>query len=300
MVTKKNRYNAGALADDDVVNAGSEPQSERARSTAIRRLTGSSKAKSGVQREREKADQEIARVKAELEETIKDLRKKAEAANDQVVRLQKQHDEEKQQFLDKLKDSKGRAGEAPHLKLVMPITKQEISFELLNIDPSLVDISPENERDQEFLDEIALRDLIPDIKKHGQTKPGLVRPIGNGRFELIEGSRRRRTQEILGNKFQAFSGDVPDADVRVLSVSENIKKDVSPYEKGVAYKKQMTKGEFESWAELAAVKGISTSQASRLKMLADLSPRFVKILPTPSSMSTKYGELISSLRKKNE
>lgn len=300
MVAKKDRYNASALAGDDVVNAASESKVERTRSTAIRQLTGSSKAKSGVQREREKADHEIARIKSEAEETIKALKKEAEAANDAVERLQKQHEEEKQGYLDQFKNLKGRVGGATSLKLSMPITKQDVSFELLKIDPALIDISPENERDQEFLDEISLRDLLPDIKKHGQTKPGLVRPKADGRFELIEGSRRRRTAEILGIKFEAFSGHVPDADVRVLSVSENIKKDVSPYEKGLAYKKQMLKGEFESWAELAAVKGISTSHASRLKMLADLAPRFVKILPTPSSMSTKYGEMISSLRKKNE
>ena len=265
---------------------------------AFSTLTGGNKVVSGVKLERQKSKEAIEKLKEQAQVEIQAAKREAQEAKTEVELLKSQFESEKLSFIDKLNNVENRVGGASALELTMPVTKQKVAFELVEIDPSLIDISPENEREQEFLDEVSLRDVLPDIKKYGQQKPGTVRPKSNGRFELIEGSRRRKSCEIAGIKFKAFCGDVPDADVRVLSVSENIKKDVSPYEKGVAYKKQIDNGEFENWSELAAAKRISTSHTSRLKALAELPVRFIKILPSPSAMSTKYGEEITSLRKK--
>ncbi len=111
--------------------------------------------------------------------------------------------------------------------MTMPVTQQEVVFELQRIDPSKIDVSPENERIQEFLDEISLRDILPSIRKQGQQFPGTVRPKKDGRFELIEGSRRLKAAVLAKKPYLALVGDVPDADVRELSVIENKHQDVS-------------------------------------------------------------------------
>ena len=182
----------------------------------------------------------------------------------------------------------------------MPVTKQEVIFELKHVDPSLIDVSPENERIQGFLDEISLQDILPSIKKHRQQKPGTLRPKQGGRFELIEGSRRLAAVKLANHQYLALVGDVPDADVRELGIIENKHQDVSPYEKAKAYQRQIENGEYENWTQLGAARGISSSHISRYRACVELDELFVRILPSPSDMPLSYGETIAQLKKKGE
>lgn len=224
-----------------------------------------------------------------------------EKAEKELQEATERFEAEKKALLDKLEKAQSRAdGEASPIILTMPVTKQEVSFELRTIDPGLIDVSPENERIQDLLDEISLQDILPSIRKHGQQKPGTVRPKGDGRFELIEGSRRKAAVALAGKPYLALVGDVPDADVRELSVIENKHKDVSPYEKAMAYQKQIENEEYENWTQLGAAKGISSSHISRYRACVQLEEKYVRILPSPSDMPLSYGETISGLMKKGK
>ncbi len=194
----------------------------------------------------------------------------------------------------------GATAKGSSVVLDMPVSKESVSFELQDIDPSLIDVSPENERNQEFLDEISLSDILPTIRSGGGNQyPGMVRPKPNGRFELLYGSRRRAACRIAGVNFKTFVGDVPNVDVRALSLLENDSKDVSFFEKAQAYARLIDLGEYRSWNELSKAKGFSQSTSSRYKLLCDLEEIFVRILPAPSDMAQSYGEIISKLKKKN-
>jgi ParB family transcriptional regulator, chromosome partitioning protein len=149
------------------------------------------------------------------------------------------------------------------------------------------------------LDEISLQDILPSIRKHGQQKPGTVRPIDGGRFELIEGSRRLAAVKLAKREYLALVGDVPDADIRELGVIENKHKDVSPYEKAKAYLRQIENGEYENWTQLGAAKGISPPHISRYRACAELEEVYVRLLPSPSDMTLSYGETIARLIKKD-
>lgn len=167
----------------------------------------------------------------------------------------------------------------------MPVTKLEVRLRLEAIDPELVDISPENERDQGLLDEAAVSDILPLIKKTGQTQPGLVRPKGEGRYELIEGSRRRFCAAHLGRPFLAYVGEIPDADVRVLSRSENTNKPPSDYEKALSFERDINAGMYSSWDQLAAAEELSPATVSRYKALIEIDRRFILAFPDPSGLS---------------
>ena len=184
-------------------------------------------------------------------------------------------------------------------EMIMPITKTKVRFEEVEVDPSLIDVSIENERDQSLLDEISLSDILPKIRLQGQSKPGILRPKGK-RFELIDGSRRLACTKILEIKFKALVGDVPDGDVRELSEVGNTYKKPSPYEKAKFYERLIKDGEFKSWNNLAAAKGISQSTASRLKACADLEEVFVRCFVCPTDMPTRFGETIAKLLKENK
>lgn len=180
---------------------------------------------------------------------LKAEKQKAEKALEEA---QLNFEKEKADLLQALEEVKNSDSEGAPIVLTMPVTKQEITFELRRIDPSLIDVSPENERIQEFLDEISLQDILPSIKKHSQQKPGTVRPKKDGRFELIEGSRRLASVKLAKQEYLALVGDVPDADVRELSIIENKHQDVSPYEKAKTYQKQIERGSLRigpSWGQ---------------------------------------------------
>jgi len=229
---------------------------------------------------------------------------KLEVANNEKLRAQeenvlyKQQNESLQVELEKNASEKSEVGQ-PNI-MVMPITKEEVIFKLQRIDPALIDVSPENERIQEFLDEISLQDIIPSLKLHGQQKPGTLRPRPNGRYELIEGSRRLASvKTIEGMDYLALVGNVPDADVRELALIENKHKDVSWFEKAKAFQRQIENGEYKTWNQLGAAKGISDSHINRYKACVSLDELFIRILPSPSDMTLTYGEMISKLMKKD-
>lgn len=225
-----------------------------------------------------------------------ELKKQNTVISDALLKSEKktaQLEEELDTLLEK-------QGGLTSLRFQMPVTKQTVDFELQHIDPKLIDISPENERIQNLLDEISLQDILPSIKSHGQQTPGTVRPIENGRYELIEGSRRLAAVKLAGQDYLARVGDVPDADVRELSLIENKKSDVSPYEKAKAYKRQIDNGEYSNWSQLAVSKSISSSHISRYKACAELNELYVKILRTPAEMPLSYGETIKQLINKDE
>lgn len=228
---------------------------------------------------------------------LKADKQKAEKALEEA---QQKFEMEKADLLKALEEAKNSGSEGAPIVLTMPVTKQEVTFELRRVDTSLIDVSPENERIQEFLDEISLQDILPSIKKHGQQKPGTLRPTNDGRFELIEGSRRLAAVKLAKQEYLALVGDVPDADVRELGIIENKHQDVSPYEKAKAYQKQIERGEYENWTQLGAAKGISSSHISRYRTCVELDEVFVRILPSPSDMPLSYGETIAQLKKKGE
>lgn len=229
------------------------------------------------------------------------LKAEKQAAETALQEAEVRFQEEKSQLLKDLEAAKSSAtSSGAPIVLTMPVTKQKVSFELRLIAPELIDVSPENERIQGFLDEISLKDILPSIRKHGQQKPGTVRPIEGGRYELIEGSRRLAAVKLAGAEYLALVGDVPNADIRELGIIENRHQDVSPYEKAKAYQRQISNGEFENWTQLGAARGISSSHISRYRACAELDELFVRILPSPSDMPLSYGETISSLRKKSE
>ncbi len=232
--------------------------------------------------------------------TIDVLKTEKETAEKALKSATSQFHQEKKDLLEQLRLAHAANEDTPPIVLTMPLTKQHVTFKLMRVDPSLIDVSPENERIQAFLDEVSLRDILSSIKKHGQQKPGTLRLKKDGRFELIEGSRRLAAVKLASQDYLALVGDVPDADVRELSVIENKHQDVSFYEKAQAYQRQIDRGEYANWTQLGASYGISSTHISRYKVCADLDEVFVRILPCSSDMPLSYGETIGGFLKKDK
>ena len=110
-------------------------------------------------------------------------------------------------------------------------------------------------------------------------QPIVVRPIGEGRYEIIAGERRWRATQIAGlDKIPAVIRDVPDEAAIAMALIENIQREnLNPIEEAVALKR--LQDEFElTHAEVAQAVGKSRTTITNLLRLIALSDEVKTLL----------------------
>ena len=82
----------------------------------------------------------------------------------------------------------------------------------------------------------ALQELADSIRTQGIMQPIVVRPLGEGRYEIIAGERRWRAAQIAElDAVPALIKDVPDEAAIAMSLIENIQReDLNPIEEAAA------------------------------------------------------------------
>ena len=82
----------------------------------------------------------------------------------------------------------------------------------------------------------ALEDLASSIRAQGIIQPIVVRPIGNGKFEIIAGERRWRASQLAKlAEVPCIVKDVPDEAAVAIALIENIQReDLNAMEEAVA------------------------------------------------------------------
>lgn len=95
------------------------------------------------------------------------------------------------------------------------------------------------------MDPAALEELANSIRVQGVMQPIVVRPIGDGRYEIIAGERRWRASQQAGlDKIPAMVREVADEAAIAMALIENIQReDLNPIEEAVAL--QRLQQEFE-------------------------------------------------------
>ncbi len=125
----------------------------------------------------------------------------------------------------------------------------------------------------------ALEELAESIKAQGVMQPIVVRPIGEGRYEIIAGERRwRATQQAGLDTIPAVIRDVPDETAIALALIENIQReDLNPVEEAMALKR--FQDEFElTQQEVADAVGKSRTAITNLMRLLNLTGEVKKLL----------------------
>ncbi len=86
-------------------------------------------------------------------------------------------------------------------------------------------------------DEATLEELAASIREHGVLQPVLVRPIDDGRYQLIAGERRWRASRIAEQKtIPALIEDIDDDTALEISIIENLQReDISPLDEAAMY-----------------------------------------------------------------
>ena len=122
------------------------------------------------------------------------------------------------------------------------------------------------------MDEGSLYELAESIKSQGVMQPILVRPVGEGLFEIIAGERRFRAARLAGlDSVPVLVKPVGDEAAAVMALIENIQReDLNPLEEAQGLQRLVQ--EFKLTHEQAAqAVGRSRSAASNLLRLLQLA-----------------------------
>ncbi|MEQ1774549.1 MAG: ParB/RepB/Spo0J family partition protein [Burkholderiales bacterium] len=119
----------------------------------------------------------------------------------------------------------------------------------------------------------ALKELAESIKTQGVIQPILVRPVGDGKYEIIAGERRWRASRMAGlPAVPVVIRDIPDNQALAIALIENIQReDLNPLEQAIGI--QRLTNEFGLTHQSAAdALGRSRTAVTNLLRLLDLAP----------------------------
>ncbi len=134
---------------------------------------------------------------------------------------------------------------------------------------------------------------IESFLKDGQKLPALGRPVFDSAdvdVELIYGARRLFVAQHLGVDLLVDVRDLSDREALIAMEIENgHRKDISPYERGIAYASWLRNGVFSSQKELAKGIAASEAQVSRLLKFAELPAAVVGAFRDPTEIREAWG-----------
>jgi ParB family chromosome partitioning protein len=132
-------------------------------------------------------------------------------------------------------------------------------------------IEPSPKQPRRHFDELLLNELADSIRIKGILQPILVRPVGQGRYEIVAGERRWRASQMAGLHeipvvIRAFS----EADGFEAALVENIQRtDLNAMEEAFGFQR-LIKDFGHTQEMIAAVTGKARSHVANLLRLLDL------------------------------
>ncbi len=94
---------------------------------------------------------------------------------------------------------------------------------------------------RKYFDETELTELSNSIRTHGVLQPILVRPIANGRYEIVAGERRWRAAQRAGlHSIPVVVRELDEVEVLEIAIVENVQRtDLNPIEEAQGFQALM-------------------------------------------------------------
>ena len=194
--------------------------------------------------------------------------------------------------------------QAPGLDVADSASVNQASGGVHELAIELIDKSPHQPR--LIFDPEAIDTLANSIEESGLISPITVRPIENGRYELIGGERRLRAHQILGR--QTIPGfvisDISATDAAIGALADNdAKRSLCDYERGKAYQRalamQTETGKPITQGGLARRIGVSDATVSRCLAFFDLPNEALALLDAkPNLIGAKNAAILATMAKK--
>ena len=146
---------------------------------------------------------------------------------------------------------------------------------------AIASIAPHPEQPRRHFDEAALDELAASIAARGVIQPIIVRPQGDGRYQLVAGERRwRAAQKAQLHEIPALIRDLGEREVMALALIENLQReDLNPIEEARAYQRLATR-EGLTQAEIAGMVDKSRSHVANLQRLLALPEQVLALVET--------------------
>lgn len=153
-----------------------------------------------------------------------------------------------------------------------------------NIHVASIEANPYQPRTK--FDEESLQELAQSIKTYGLIQPVTVRPVGNGKYQLISGERRFRAAQMAGlTEIPAFVRTVDDALSLQMALVENIQRaDLNAIEIALSYQMLMDECHFTQEELGAKVGKTNTTISNYLRLLKLSTPVQVAVRDNQISM----------------
>ena len=146
-----------------------------------------------------------------------------------------------------------------------------------------------------IVEESALEELAHSVRSRGIVQPIVVRPTGNGGFEIVAGERRWRAAQMAGlHEVPVVVRECSDSEAAAVALIENIQReDLNPIEEAEGYR--TLADEFGlTHQELADTVGRSRSSVSNTLRLLELN-RDVRALVEQSELDMGHARALLAL-----
>lgn len=181
----------------------------------------------------------------------------------------------------------------PSARAESPTTPETPGVRVAQIDLDAIVPNPHQPRRQ--FNEVSLNELAASLRSTGMIQPIIVRPAGDGTYQLIAGERRWRAARLAElPTVPAIVRDVDATTQAQMALIENIQReDLNPLDRAVAYKTLLTHLGLTQ-AELAGRMGEDRTSIAHFLRLLDL-PEPVQTFVGDGRLSMAHAKLLSGI-----
>lgn len=140
-------------------------------------------------------------------------------------------------------------------------------------------IEPNLSQPRKEFDEEALSELAESIAQHGILQPLLVKPVGDGMYQIVAGERRWRAARMAGlTEVPALVKELSDEEADKIALIENLQReDLNAVETAKGYQRLMEKYDMTQ-EDLAKAMGKSRPQIANMLRIVSLSDDILALI----------------------
>lgn len=155
-----------------------------------------------------------------------------------------------------------------------------------------------NPRNQEAVDDLSTRELLPQIKERGVDTEAIA-ILRNNKYYLIEGSRRRFCciECSADLPMWVFNEELSSEDITCIYTAAQTSKRFSYREMGLKYLEMMRKNNFTTNEELATYIGISIESVRKRVQAAQIDKVLISIFPDCEAIPNTFYSKLAKIEK---
>lgn len=184
---------------------------------------------------------------------------------------------------------------------------RKVHFELLTLAANEIEskttVSALNGRDQRFLTQESVQDIIDSLAIAGQFYPAIGNKLSDGRVDILSGSRRRQACIFTQKEFKVLVACEPISreEAQFIAQNTNAQKPLSIVELALAWQEALNDGQFIDQKSLAKAVGRSATSVTRILNATKIPSAWLLEVPDLYSLThTQVTALVKAAAKLDE